>query len=109
MSTKFNIGVAAVLIASAVGVSAAVLPALNSVEITDFEDYKPPSRLDVITYDYRDEDGSPSATPTEYPTWQLDFPYRAFLLGARPTGNNDSRSRLCNLCGLLKNTNVGLF
>jgi len=95
MSTKFNIGVAAVLIASAVGVSAAVLHALNSVEITDFEDYKPPSRLDVITYDYMDEHGSPSATPTEYPTWQADFPYRAFLLGARPTSNNGTQDHDC--------------
>lgn len=95
MSVKFNTAVTGVLLATSVAVSAAVLPALDAASVADFEDYKPPVRLDVIKYDYMTSTGSPSATPTSFPTWQLKFPYRAFLLGARPTSNNGTQKHDC--------------
>ena len=57
----------------------------------EFKDYIPPSRLDVGLYDWMDGAagpgyGSPSdgTKPDDVPTWQQDYPYRAFLFGADP-------------------------
>lgn len=52
----------------------------------EFKDYKPPSRLDVQLYDWMRPNGSPSdgTKPDDAPTWQQDYPYRAFLFGGDP-------------------------
>ena len=59
----------------------------------EFKDYKPPSRLDVQLYDWMRPNGSPSdgTKPDDSPTWQQDYPYRAFLFGGDPNSQGQQK------------------
>jgi len=92
-----------VLVVVLVAVSAAVIP---WDELEAFADYTPPIRLDVTRFDYMKEDQSPSATPTQWPTLQLEYPHRAFFVGGAPTRNSGSQQHDVNVYIVMSKTPV---
>jgi hypothetical protein len=83
MTGKVATAAAGLLVAASVGAYAAMAPA-------GFADYEPPASLDIQLYDYMHPNGNPSTNPNDEPTWQHDYPYRAYFHGAEETTNSFS-------------------
>ena len=78
------IGTAATISMAVITPSEADASISPRMEVTGFDLYDPPDRLNHAWYDYTDSQGSPSPGNqiTEFPTQYAKYPYRAVFFGA---------------------------
>ena len=89
---KKRFAVIAVITAAAVGFNMTA----SGMTIANFDDYNPPDRLGIDWGDYRrtanaSQGYSVNNTSTAFPIWSAEYPYRTFLLGARPVSTAQQR------------------